>query len=55
MATKEDQIDPKEKNKNDPDRYYQEEKLKMSLSKALMTKKIKRLDNAKSDFTLGST
>ena len=39
MAKEEDQTDAKEENKTDPDRDYQEEKLKMSLSKALMTNK----------------
>ena len=49
MAKEGDQTDSKEE-KTDPERDYQEEKLKMSLSKALMTKKIPRLDNAISDF-----
>ena len=40
MAKEGDQKDAKEEKKTDPDRNYQEEKLKMSSNKALMTKKI---------------
>ena len=40
MAKEEDQTDAKEENKTDPDRDYHEEKLKMSSSKTLMTRKI---------------
>ena len=40
----------KDENLTDPERDFQEEKLKMSYGKASMTKKIKRLENALTDF-----
>ena len=39
-----------DESQTDPERDYQEEKLKMSSGKASMTKKIKRLENALTDF-----
>ena len=40
----------KDENQTDPKRDFQEEKLKMSSGKASMTKKIKKLENAITDF-----